>query len=483
MCIAADVPLIESGTTGFNGQVQPIRRGLTQCYDCEPKETPKTFPVCTIRSTPSQPIHCIVWAKSYLFNELFGVSDEGELDHTEDSDNASEIETLRQEAAALKKIRMAIGSDDFPRKVFEKVYTQDIERLRTMEDMWKTRKPPVALDFDKVLPEATAVADDIATQDQKIWNLAENVAVFSASLQRLSNRLQESKTDTTPIVLSFDKDDKDTLDFVAAAANLRSIVFDIETRSEFDIKQMAGNIIPAIATTNANTAALCVLKAFKIMQNNLQKAGMVFLTRSTDRMIAKEHIRPPAPDCPICSTAQAKLAVDTTKVTLQILVEELLKAKLGYTDEISITTDAGVIYDPDMEENLSKTLSELGILKDTFITVRDEEEEHTKVNLVLVIADLDPETDPEFTYALVPPAIIVPLKAKPVNGDGVPENTKAAVQLPTGRKRGADEAELDVEQVAKRGKVAEEPNGHGTNGHGGNDKVISIDDNGVIELD
>ncbi len=66
MCLAAGVPLIESGTTGFNGQVQVIKKGLTACYDCSPKETPKTFPVCTIRSTPSQPIHCIVWGKSYL---------------------------------------------------------------------------------------------------------------------------------------------------------------------------------------------------------------------------------------------------------------------------------------------------------------------------------------------------------------------------------------------------------------------------------
>jgi ubiquitin-like 1-activating enzyme E1 B len=66
MCLAADVPLIESGTTGFNGQVQVIKKGLTACYDCTPKETPKSFPVCTIRSTPSQPIHCIVWGKSYL---------------------------------------------------------------------------------------------------------------------------------------------------------------------------------------------------------------------------------------------------------------------------------------------------------------------------------------------------------------------------------------------------------------------------------
>lgn len=66
MCLAADVPLIESGTTGFNGQVQVIKKGVTACYDCSPKDVPKSFPVCTIRSTPSQPIHCIVWGKSYL---------------------------------------------------------------------------------------------------------------------------------------------------------------------------------------------------------------------------------------------------------------------------------------------------------------------------------------------------------------------------------------------------------------------------------
>jgi ubiquitin-like 1-activating enzyme E1 B len=88
MCLAADVPLIESGTTGFNGQVQVIKKGVTACYDCTPKETPKSFPVCTIRSTPSQPIHCIVWGKSYLLNEIFGTSeDQAAFDHSTDADN------------------------------------------------------------------------------------------------------------------------------------------------------------------------------------------------------------------------------------------------------------------------------------------------------------------------------------------------------------------------------------------------------------
>lgn len=31
------------------------------------KPVPKTFAVCTIRSTPSTAHHCIAWAKSYLF--------------------------------------------------------------------------------------------------------------------------------------------------------------------------------------------------------------------------------------------------------------------------------------------------------------------------------------------------------------------------------------------------------------------------------
>lgn len=74
---------------------------------------------------------------------------------------------------------------------------------------------------------------------------------------------KEASADPT---ITFDKDDEDTLDFVTASANLRSVVFGIETKSRFDIKQMAGNIIPAIATTNAIVAGLCVLQSYKVLR-------------------------------------------------------------------------------------------------------------------------------------------------------------------------------------------------------------------------
>ena len=36
------------------------------------------FQVCTIRTRPDKPIHCITWAK-FLFEAIFGPYDEGNL--------------------------------------------------------------------------------------------------------------------------------------------------------------------------------------------------------------------------------------------------------------------------------------------------------------------------------------------------------------------------------------------------------------------
>ena len=149
-----------------------------------------------------------------------------------------------------------MGSGDFQRLVFEKVFKDDIDRLRSMEDMWKTRQMPTALEYDEVSKEAQGTDGSIAQHDQLPWTLAENFAVFSdryaafhlpwivnltiISLKRLSARLKQAQAearDDAPSILTFDKDDEDTLDFVAASANLRSLVFGIETKSKFDIKR------------------------------------------------------------------------------------------------------------------------------------------------------------------------------------------------------------------------------------------------------
>ena len=413
------------------------KEGKTECYDCNTKEIPKSFPVCTIRSTPSQPIHCIVWAKSYLFTEIFGIGedDPAPFDHSEDADNAGEIEKLRKEANALKEIRDSLGSEEFPRKIFDKVFVDDINRLRGMEDMWKTRSKPEPLDYEEISQEASTVDPSISQLDQRPWTLAQNFAVFLDSLKRLTARMtrvqQLGDASAIPAALSFDKDDPDTLDFVASTANLRAVIFDIEPKSKFDVKQMAGNIIPAIATTNAMVAGLCVLQAIKVMRQDLKKARNVFLGRSTARVINSEILRPPNPNCTVCGVASSKLIVDPARATLNDLVHGVLKTDLGYGDEFSVNNDVGTLYDPDLDDNLDKKMSELGVRGDSFLTVIDEDEDETRVNVSLSISE---QTLPEDAKPVqIPEVFEIARRPKKPSSDGVPNgDTNEAAAAPPG---------------------------------------------------
>jgi ubiquitin-like 1-activating enzyme E1 B len=71
LCLSANVPLIEAGSTGMSGQctsIFPKKRNALSVYQ---KPTQKQYPVCTIRSTPDKPVHTIIWAK-FLWDSLFG---------------------------------------------------------------------------------------------------------------------------------------------------------------------------------------------------------------------------------------------------------------------------------------------------------------------------------------------------------------------------------------------------------------------------
>lgn len=287
MCLNAKIPLIESGTAGFNGQVELIQRGVSQCYECTPKAAQKTFPGCTIRNTPSEPIHCIVWAK-HLFNQLFGEdnADEDVSPDTADPEAAGEagkesLSTESNEKGNVDRVstkQWALNSDYMPEKLFNKFFYDDINYLLSMSNLWKTRKPPTPMKFGEHLEIITELADVSSTagvmRDQKIWTMAECRKVFADSLSNLKEAASSLKEDDH---LVWDKDDQDAMDFVSACANVRSIIYSIPPKSRFDIKSMAGNIIPAIATTNAITSGFVVLHALKVLEKNFENCQSVYI--------------------------------------------------------------------------------------------------------------------------------------------------------------------------------------------------------------
>ena len=56
-------------------------------------------------------------------------------------------------------------------------------------------------------------------------------------------------------------------------------MYKIPQKTRFDIKSMAGNIIPAIATTNAVIAGGIVMEALKILNGQEDKCRTTYLTK------------------------------------------------------------------------------------------------------------------------------------------------------------------------------------------------------------
>lgn len=111
------------------------------------------------------------------------------------------------------------------------------------------------------------------------------------------------------------------------------------------------------------------------------------MERSGVRAINTDSLKPPNPNCPVCSVAHGEVFVDSERATLNDLVEGVLRLRLGYGEEISVSNEIGTVYDPDLDDNLPKKLSDLGIKNDSFVTVVDDDDDKPRVNLELVVKE------------------------------------------------------------------------------------------------
>ncbi|PIA15082.1 hypothetical protein COEREDRAFT_27225, partial [Coemansia reversa NRRL 1564] len=389
MCLAAHVPLIESGTAGYLGQVTVISGGKTECFECQPKAAErKTYPVCTIRSTPSAPIHCIVWAKDYLFAQLFGervneAEDDQGMNAEEKAENMEELKQLREESKALSRLTEAMGTAGFPKAVFEKVFTEDIARLLSMKDMWEHRRPPTKLDFVALQELVSAEFDPAHPDDQSILPIEDSCALFVHAANRLADRILDQQKQGGQGFLSFDKDDEDALNFVAATANLRSQAFGIEQKSIFAIKAMAGNIIPAIATTNAIVAGMMVMQAIMVLSRRMAECHTAYVSYNSKRArsIVKEPLATPNPRCPICRRRYLTLRVaDCSQTTLGDVLAHVASLNgtdrdLQLGDDIAVVEGSRILYDPDFEDNMGESLKSLGIIPGRMVTLTNEDDD------------------------------------------------------------------------------------------------------------
>jgi len=388
-CLAANVPLVEAGTTGYLGQVFSVMKGATACYECFPKPQRKVYPVCTIRSTPDKPVHCVVWAKE-LLKLAFGDAKESMLNDDDDDDSNDDAPAQGEEEA--KEDRAPID---------KAVFAEAVASLRTTENaaadaaaalfhleiekqiaLHKEKEQSGGADDRRVALDATRLREAIRTLeppstarattdwDRKAWSVEESAAEFAKACEAL--RLRGATN------VAFDKDDDDAMAFVVAAANLRSANFQIPPQSLHDAKGVAGNIIPAIATTNAIVAGLQVSQLVKIitlkMQDKLasdfrEVCKYVNVPRSANSYgsyVTCSTLDEPQPTCYVCRSAVVDVGVDLKKTTLRRFVDAVLVDHFGFAEPAIDVGDSGV-YDPDdsrLDANKALPLADIPNVRD-----------------------------------------------------------------------------------------------------------------------
>ncbi|CAL9092134.1 unnamed protein product [Musa textilis] len=474
LCLAAEVPLVESGTTGFLGQQVTVHiKGRTECYECQPKPTPKTYPVCTITSTPLKFVHCIVWAKDLLFAKLFGDrNQENDLFvHTGDgSDSGKPTDDIFERG--LDEVPVQYG-----RKIYDHVFGYNIEVALANEETWKNRRRPRPIFLGDVLPEKLILQNgnlekNCLTEDlslsamsslglnnpQEIWSLAENSRLFLEALRLFIERRGKDIGS-----LTFDKDDQLAVEFVTAAANIRASSFGIPLHSLFDAKGIAGNIVHAVATTNAIIAGLIVIEAIKVLEADFQNCRMTYCLEHPCQKMLLMPIEPfeANKSCYVCSETPLLLEVNTQTSTLRDFVDKIVKNKLGMSFPL-IMQGATLIFEggDDLEEdvaanyalNLDKVLTALPapVTSGSMLTVEDLQQELSCHINIKHREEFDEEKEPDRMVLLG-----WTTRGKESQGVSNGDNTTAAIPAAPEAINKSEEVEVAAEISRTKRKLSE----------------------------
>lgn len=377
LCLASNVPLVEAGTTGYLGQVTVIAKDANvECYECQPKPVQKVYPICTIRSTPSLPVHTIVWAKEFfklLFHEkpeLSMLYEDSSLDNraaVSDHDNGSSSSHCTSES-----VYMAIVADQKPKleegqpsvetlrnyafDVLHALYNLEIQKQLAMDRYKTAKKKPDPISVEMLQMGCLDGSSPTQHEHYKPTDIWTPIQCISELTSCIVDAYQ-LPTHCFPNG-EFDKDDQLAMRFVTAASNLRSHQFGIEMQSYYETKGIAGNIIPAIATTNAIVAGLQLLQVFQIL-----KAQLLEPKKDSQGALIKKHCRyiyclrdktrkgyylqpttlaDPNPKCFVCRNAQIYISIDTETWTLQEFVDQIVKKRLGFSEPTILIGDSQI---------------------------------------------------------------------------------------------------------------------------------------------
>ncbi|KAJ2783062.1 E1 ubiquitin-activating protein [Coemansia interrupta] len=391
-CVFYRKPLLESGTLGTKGNTQVVVPFLTESYSASQDPPEKSIPSCTLKNFPNAIEHTIQWARDLfagLFvqpaesvNAYLSTPDyvNTSLGQVSEAAKVEALSTIRDFLVTDKPLAF----DDcvaWARRNFETLYNNNIQQLlynfptdavtSSGQLFWSPpKRAPAAIAFDA--SNALHVDFVVATANLHAFNYGlkgsrdrQHIAATAAAVKierfapKSGVKIQVSENDTAAaegeggdadelegIVRSlpdpaafagvrlepadFEKDDDSNfhIDFVTAASNLRAANYGITQADRFRTKQIAGKIIPAIATTTSMVTGLVCLELYKLIgrghgetQRKLEDYKNGFINLALPFFGFSEPIAPTMTKYNDTETSEWDAFVFSEDMTLQALID------------------------------------------------------------------------------------------------------------------------------------------------------------------
>ncbi len=295
MAIRYSKPLIDSGTMGSKGNVQVVIPYLTESYSSSKDPDEKVgIPICTIKAFPYKPEHTIQWARELFeseFNLIPSIINKYKNTNELNKINDSDAKQLLKQLYKYKDFKLSVVNfNELLGTIYRENFYDNIEEIisKYSKEENKTelgdKKLPSHLSFEydnyvnivefyrygfKLLNQMFNSNIEFVISEmlsEKFDNSNSSDDLDSEKIINILNPIINSIPPTMPIEFEKDDDELGHVQWISLCSNMRNQQYSIPQTDLWEVRKIAGNIIPALITTTSLISGFQILEFIRIVK-------------------------------------------------------------------------------------------------------------------------------------------------------------------------------------------------------------------------